>query len=655
MPDGVFMYQAGRIVYANHSFGVLLGYEDQNALLGRSIREIVSPESFDLVQARIRLVQETGKSAPPQEVTMVRRDGSRAVIESVGIGVEFEGAPAIVVVVRDLTERVRAEQALRFSEAKFSGIVSISADAIISIDERQKITVFNTGAEKIFGYSRDEVLGAPLDLLIPERFRERHREHVAEFAASQVAARRMGERLASIRGRRKNGEEFPAEASISNLRVGDATLLTVVLRDVTERERFEREQRTLAEVGVVLAGTLDYEQTLATVARIAARDFADWCMVEVMEASEGLRRLKVVSADPAKAAIADQLEHIKLDRERPYLAKPVVDLRQPWLVPRLTPADLEAAAQSPEHLQALRALEPASVMSVPLMLREQLLGALTFISSNPSRLYGPTDLRLATAIAERASLAIENARLYRAALHATGMRDQVLGVVAHDLRNPLGTISLHASALRRPGHQPERRNQQHKDAIERATRRMNRLIQDLLDVAVLEGGRLRVEKTQLSPSDLIAEAVETQRALAAATSIELRVDAAPDIPPILGDRDRLLQVFENLIGNALKFTEAGGQVTAGVAPGESGALFWVADTGRGMTPEELARVFDRFWQASARSGRLGAGLGLPITKGIVEAHGGRIWVESTPGQGSTFFFSIPLAAPRAATASDVVH
>lgn len=437
MPDGVFMYQDGRIVYANQSLGVMLGYQGHDELLGRSITEIVSPESFDLVHARIRHILESGKSASPQELTMVRRDGSPAVIESVGIGVEFEGAPAIVVVVRDLTERVRAEQALRFSEAKFSGIISISADAIVSIDELQKITVFNTGAEKTFGYSREEVLGAPLDLLIPERFRERHREHVAEFAASQIAARRMGERLASIKGRRRNGEEFPAEASISNLKVGDATHLTVVLRDVTERARFEREQRTLAEMGVVLAGTLDYEQTLSTIARIAARDFADWCLVEVIEASEGRRRLKVVSADPAKATFADQLEHLRLDREQPFLANPAVALRQPWLIPRLTPADLEEAALHPEHLQALRRLEPVSMMSVPLMLREQLFGALTFISSTPHQLYDATDLRLATSIAERASLAIENARLYRAALHATGMRDQVLGVVAHDLRNPL--------------------------------------------------------------------------------------------------------------------------------------------------------------------------------------------------------------------------
>ena len=184
---------------------------------------------------------------------------------------------------------------------------------------------------------------------------------------------------------------------------------------------------------------------------------------------------------------------------------------------------------------------------------------------------------------------------------------------------------------------------------------MNRLIQDLLDVAVLEAGRLNVEKTPLATLEIVAEAVEVQHALASASSIDLRVDVAPDAPEILADRDRLLQVFENLIGNALKFTGAGGQVTVGVARREAGALFWVADTGRGMTREEEARAFDRFWQASARSGRLGAGLGLPITKGIVEAHGGRIWVESTPGRGSTFLFFIPAAPAPEAQAGAALH
>ncbi|HEY4395069.1 MAG TPA: PAS domain S-box protein, partial [Polyangia bacterium] len=575
------------------------------------------------------------------EKRYLRKDGTPVTISVNGSIVrDRQGRPLhYIAQIEDITERIHAQEALRFSEAKFSGIVSISADAIISIDEAEKITVFNTGAEKIFGYSRDEVLGAPLDLLIPRSAEQGRRHDVS--------------RLASICGRRKTGEEFPAEASISSLQVGGTRLLTIVLRDVTEREQLEHEQKILAEVGVALGATLDYEQTLARVAGIAARDFADWCIVELVEPGDRLQRLKVVSADPAKADVAERLQTIRLDRERPHLTTTRVTAGQALLVTRLTEADLEAAAQGPDHLQVLRAVEPASMMSVPLVLRDGLAGSLTFISSKPSRLYGPNDLRLAKALAERASLALENARLYRSALEATGLRDHVLGFVAHDLRNPLSAISLHAAALGAKRPQADRRTPRHREAIERAARRMNRLIQDLLDVAVLEAGRLNVERVPLAPFEIVAEAVEVQHALAAASSIALRVDVALDVPEILGDRDRLLQVFENLIGNALKFTDTGGQVTVGAARRESGALFWVADTGRGMTREEQVRAFEHFWQASARSGHLGAGLGLPITKGIVEAHGGRIWVESTPGRGSTFFFLIPSSAPldaRAATA-----
>ena len=178
------------------------------------------------------------------------------------------------------------------------------------------------------------------------------------------------------------------------------------------------------------------------------------------------------------------------------------------------------------------------------------------------------------------------------------------------------------------------------EVIERAAKRMNRLIQDLLDVALMEAGQLTIERARLSAGGLIVEAVDMQRPLASSSSLELRVEVDPDVPDVWGDRDRLLQVFENLIGNAIKFTKAGGRITAGAASRDDEVVFWVADTGCGIASENLPRVFDRFWQAT-RAGRQGAGLGLPITKGIVEAHGGRIWVESTAGSGSTFFFTIP--------------
>jgi signal transduction histidine kinase len=287
-------------------------------------------------------------------------------------------------------------------------------------------------------------------------------------------------------------------------------------------------------------------------------------------------------------------------------------------------------------------MSPISLMGVPLLRQGRLFGVLGFISSTGSRHYGESDLRLAEALADRAAMSIENARLYRVSVRATELRDQVLGIVAHDLRNPLSTILMQASALKRQGPESERRSQKPMEVIHRGATRMNRLIQDLLDVARMEAGQLTIERARLSAGGLIAEAVDMQRPLASSSSLELRVEVDPDVAEVWGDRNRLLQVFENLIGNAIKFTQAGGRITAGATSRDEEIVFWVADTGGGIASENLPRVFDRFWTAT-RTGRQGAGLGLPITKGIVEAHGGRIWVESTPGRGSTFFFTIPVA------------
>jgi signal transduction histidine kinase len=226
----------------------------------------------------------------------------------------------------------------------------------------------------------------------------------------------------------------------------------------------------------------------------------------------------------------------------------------------------------------------------------------------------------------------------------------VLSIVAHDLRNPLSAILMQTSTLRRQGREFERRSPKPLELIHRAATRMNRLIQDLLDVALMEAGQLAVERERVSAGRLIAEAVEMQRPLAAASVLELRVDVDGDVADVWGDWNRLLQVFENLIGNAIKFTPPHGCITVGAASRDHEVVFRVTDTGGGIAPENQSRVFDRFWQAS-RAGRLGAGLGLPITKGIVEAHGGRIWVESAVGSGSTFFFTIPTAVAQDRPAS----
>jgi PAS domain S-box-containing protein len=541
----------------------------------------------------------------------------------------------------DITSRKRAEEALGLAEAKWRGIISIAADAIISIDKDQRIMLFNEGAEKIFGYSRAEVLGAPLDILIPKRLRAIHRRRVERFTAGEDVSRRMGDRdEVQIYGLRKNAEEFPADAAISKLEVGNERILTVVLRDVTDQKRTERAQSFLAEVGPILATTLDYDETLSKIAELTVRYLADFCIVDVIDDGGGLRRLETRARDPAKAWVVEALSRVPLARGRPHLAAIALETGRPVLIERATPEVVASWAQSDEHLRALRGLDAKSVIAVPLLLHGKHLGTLVLVSS--TRPYERADLRLAEALAHRAALSIENAKLYRVAKKAIEARDDVLGIVAHDLRNPLGAILMSAALLERPGVQPERLTKSAK-LIERAASRMNRLIDDLLDVTRIEGGRLTMRLAWVSMEELLSECVESQKPIASSTSIDLRLARPKDLPDtICVDRDRVLQIFENLIGNAIKFTPPGGAITVAGERRASDVVFSVKDTGSGISAEDLPHVYDRFWQA--RHGRRGTGLGLAIVKGIVEAHGGRAWVESVPGRGSTFFFTIATGA-----------
>jgi PAS domain S-box-containing protein len=542
----------------------------------------------------------------------------------------------------DIEQIKRIEQELKDANAFLDAIIeNIPVTLFIKESQSLRFVRFNRAGEDLVGWPRQKVIGKTDHDLWPraqaEFFVEKDREtlhggKVVDIAEEPVETRHQGVRFLHT----KKVPIYDAE--------GHAIYLLGISEDITERRRIEKERQFLAEASVALSASLDYEQTLATIAQLVVRDFADWCIVESMEEHENLRRLKVASANAANAALCAQLEQCPVDRNRPHLVRAVVEQREPLLIEHVSSGHLESFAQGPEHLQALRSIGARSLMVVPLLMRGQLLGTIALVSSTPSRLYGPGDLRLALALADRAAVAIENARLYRASVHAIQLRDEVLGVVAHDLRNPLSTILLNAATLKRHGPDPERRSQKRSEAIQRGATRMNRLIQDLLDVAVMESGQLTIERARLSARELIVGAVDMQRPLASSSSLELRVDVDRDVPDIWGDRDRLLQVFENLIGNAIKFTKAGGCITVGATSRDHDVIFRVADTGSGIAPENVPRVFDRFWQATTAN-RQGAGLGLPITKGIVEAHGGRIWVESTPSRGTTFSFTIPQATP----------
>jgi len=219
----------------------------------------------------------------------------------------------------------------------------------------------------------------------------------------------------------------------------------------------------------------------------------------------------------------------------------------------------------------------------------------------------------------------------------------MLGVVAHDLRNPLSTM-LMASSLLAETLEADSPAQRQVAMLHRAGERMNRLIQDLLDVKRMESGHLSVDACPLLAATLLTESAEALRPLAAAAGLELRLEVPLDLPRVAADRHRMHQVLSNLIGNAIKFTPRGGKITLRADVVAHDVRVAVADSGPGIPAEQLPHIFGQFWQG-ARTDRRGIGLGLAIAKGIVEAHHGRIWVESTLGSGSTFFFTLPAIGP----------
>ena len=544
-----------------------------------------------------------------------------------------------------LTERQRLEDERHASDAMFASILAIAADAVVTVDENYRIIHFNKGAEEIFGWPTAEVLGKPLNTLLPERFRAHHNTFIDEFARSHEAARRMGHRR-EVAGRRRDETEFPAEASISKLELpGGRRVFTAVVRDITERRRAQENERFLADTSARLSASLGYEEVLQTIAECATPTLADAAVVDVIDGARFVRRTAegAVPNDGARATLRAMAEGAALTWDSPSPVVDVIRRGRSELVPEIDDAWLEAHEDDPEALSRWRELGARSMLVVPLTTGERTLGAVTLLALNGRQSYGTDTRALAEKFASHASLALENARLYREAKRATEGRDQVLSVVSHDLRNPLSAIAMCAKVLREDtGQMRADERESLLTTIVQSADWMNRLIQDLLDVASIEAGRLSLERGRQFAPALLSQAVRMFEVEASQRRVQLETRAPAELPPMLVDASRIVQVLGNLLNNALKFTPDGGRILVGAEGRGANVVFFVSDSGPGIPAADQARVFDRYWHARRSANKRGTGLGLSIAKGIVEAHGGRIWLESAPGEGTTFSFSVPV-------------
>jgi signal transduction histidine kinase len=406
-------------------------------------------------------------------------------------------------------------------------------------------------------------------------------------------------------------------------------------------EQAARVQQFLSELSAALATSPEHRSTVATCARFAVPFFADLCVIDEMAEGGAILRLEVAAANES----ADLAEKLKRFAPKPGGQTPqaeVLDTGKPILIPDVNSSSFHAAPDE-AHWGVLRALGVISLIAVPLVARGGTLGVLSFATAGSGRRYQATDLALAVEIAGRTAMALDNARLHEETRRAVELRQDVLATVSHDLRNPLSAIlAVSRLLLQTPSVGDWRTGDRKKvELIMRAAERMKRMINDLLDASSIEAGRLSVDMQPTTLGPIFAEAIDILRPAADASSIDLDPQVSAEDFELLCDRARVLQVLLNLVGNAIKFTLPGGKIALSAERHATAVFVKVTDTGSGIAPERLAHVFDRFWQARETASK-GTGLGLYISKGIVEAHGGSIWVESTVGSGSTFFFTLPL-------------
>lgn len=410
-----------------------------------------------------------------------------------------------------------------------------------------------------------------------------------------------------------------------------------------ERQYIEGNLRYLAEASRILSSSLDYQTTLNSIATLAVPHIGDWCAVDLLTSDGQLQQVAVAHKDPAKIKWAKELRKVDPpDMHAPTGVPQVLRTGEPELYPVISDELLVRVAKTKKHLKLLREIGFKSAMIVPIFSQKKPIGVITFVTTETRRNYNQADLLMAQELATRATVAIENARLFKGSQEAITLRDDFISVASHELKTPVTSVKMFTQVLKRHSEQiGDTKAVSHLSKMDRQINKLTELIYDLLNVSKIQAGRMEFREELFDFDAAVREVVDILQQSETKHRILIHGQTKKKIR---GDQERIGQVINNLVSNAVKYSPKAHKIVIQLGSDKQHVSVAVQDFGIGMEKSHLEKIFERFYRVYDTTDKTfpGLGIGLYISSEIIKRHGGKLWVDSAIGKGSTFHFSLPI-------------
>jgi PAS domain S-box-containing protein len=535
----------------------------------------------------------------------------------------------------DITERRKMEESLR----RLAEIVESSDDAIISKSSDGTILSWNRGAEHLYGYSAKEIIGKPISTLMPANKKN-------DFPKIMQALQK-GKRVDHYETQRmsKDGRIIDVAITVSPIKDENGKIIgaSKIARDITEKKQYEENLKFLSEASRILASSLDYQKTLNSITKLAVPEIADWCAVDLLNSKGELEQVAIAHKNPSKVKWAKALRKADPpDLNAPRGVPHVLKTGKAEFYPFITDEMITKLAKNKKQLQLLRQVGFTSAMIVPLFIKGKTVGGISFVTTETKRQFTESDLIMAQEIASRASLALENAGLYRASQEAVSLRDNFISIASHELKTPVTSVKIFTQVLQQ--HSEQIGDEEAKKHLTKMDKQLNKLIEliyNLLNISKIQAGRMEFSQKLFDFDSSIKEIIEVLQDGIPKHKLIIKGQTGKKI---YGDEDRIGQVVSNLVSNAIKYSPKAGKVIIHLSSDRNFVKVCIEDFGIGMAKEHLSKIFERFYRVFDTTDKTfpGLGIGLYISAEIIKRHHGKLWVESDSGKGSRFYFVLPL-------------